>query len=84
MVWPVMKLDSSLKRNRITAAISSGLPRRPCGVCSMTVLIMSGGKTCAISVSIRPGATLLMRTLWGAKASAQQRVKAITPAFALA
>src|SRR5262249_39965651 len=83
-VSPVMKLDSSLSRKRITAAISSGWPIRPIGVPAIRRFAASSESARAISVSIRPGATQLTRTLWGANASAQQRVKAITPALEVA
>jgi hypothetical protein len=50
-----MKLDPSLSRKRITAAISSGLPGRPSGAVSTTSRLVSGGRARAISVSISPG-----------------------------
>ena len=80
-VSPVMKLDSSLKRKRMTEAISGGWPIRPSGVSATMRFIDSSERTWAISVSIRPGATQLTRTLCGANASPQHRVSAMTPAF---
>ena len=53
-VWPVMKLDSSLSKKRITAAISSGVPSRPSGVCSTTSRLTSGGSTWATATTVVP------------------------------
>src|SRR5207247_4349294 len=73
---------SSLARQRIAAAISSGWPTRPSG-CRRTALSRqpaSARSGAVIGVSMTPGQTQLTRT-FGAHVSAIVRVRLTTPPF---
>src|SRR5258706_6004070 len=70
---PVMKEAASEHRNSTTAATSSGVPTRPCGL----VGVIDGSYSSWIS----PGHTALIRTLCAANSRAASRVKPMIPAL---
>ena len=79
---PVRKLDRLLSKKQASSDSSSGRPNLPRGVAAIMPSVAAGERTFAISVSIKPGAMVLMRT-WGANASLQLRAMAMTPALEL-
>src|SRR5450830_815656 len=74
-----MKAASSCIRKLTAAATSSGLPARRAGISLSTSSI---GKSCVMSVSIRPGATQLTVMLRLASSSASALVAPMMPALA--
>jgi hypothetical protein len=84
--WPVTNPASSDTRNAHAAAMSSGVPSRPTGICRRDCSSMSAGmpEPRSIGVSTRPGATALAVIPCAPTSSASAFVKPITPALAAA
>lgn len=67
-----MKSAAGSAKNATAAAISSGLPRRPIGVCCASSGSSSGGSSFSISVRMTPGATQFTR-MWAGGQLRRQR-----------
>ena len=89
-IQPLTKLDSSLTRNAITLATSSGLPVRRTGVFLAALALnssqsipMRSAVCCVMRVSMNPGATALTLIPNGPSSMASVRVKPCKPALAV-
>src|SRR3569833_2947303 len=81
-VWPVTKLDRSLRKKRTAPATSSGTPCRRSAACDATrCVLVSSAKEPENAVSTKPGETTLARMPSGPRSWAMDWVKLMTPAF---
>src|SRR5450432_3806193 len=81
---PLIKAASSLARNAITPAISSGVAALPIGRRSVNAAMTASlfSRSAVASLEVRLGATALIRTPREPYSSAKARVKFVTPHFA--
>src|SRR5690606_3641869 len=85
MTWPLIQAPSSESKCTTVAAISSGAPRRVLRVRASAACFTSSGMVLRLfSVSTRPGATALARIPCRPQREATWRIRAFTPALAIA
>ena len=83
MLAPVRNAASSLDRYATRPATSSGLPRRPIGICGMILLSSTSfGIAITIFVPMYPGEMVFAVTPLRATSSASALVKPCMPALA--